>query len=59
MSIEEVQATLGISRRTIRSYVAEGRLPARRVGPRLLRFYRGDVMQLLQPADSVKVKVGR
>lgn len=42
----------GITDRTLRRYVAEGKLPAYRLGPRLLRFRRSDLDALLRPVPA-------
>lgn len=38
---------LGFSERSLRRYIAEGRLPAYRLGPRQLRFKRADLDALV------------
>lgn len=38
LSIQQVAGTYGISTRTVRRYIASGRLTAHRVGPRLIRL---------------------
>ena len=38
---------LGINERTVRRYIADGRLPAYRVGPRQVRIHRADLERLL------------
>jgi excisionase family DNA binding protein len=40
---------LGVSVRTIRRYIADGRLPSYRVGPRLVKVDYADLDALLQP----------
>lgn len=48
--ITQPEATnyLGVTDRTLRRYVAEGRLPAYRLGKRLLRFRQADLDALLR-----------
>lgn len=41
------------SERTIRRRIADGSLPAYRVGPRAIRIKRDDLDQLLQPVPTV------
>lgn len=44
ISIEEAAAIVGISGRRVRFLVAEGRLPAQRIGLRVLSLLRSDVV---------------
>lgn len=37
LSIDEAAAILGLSSKTVRRYIAAGRLEAKRVGPKLIR----------------------
>jgi excisionase family DNA binding protein len=39
-----------VSARTIRRRIADGKLPARRVGPRLLQVNLADLDELIRPA---------
>lgn len=43
---------LGLSYRTIRRYIADGRLNAVRVGPRSLKVAADDVDKLMQPVGG-------
>lgn len=43
---------LGISEKTLRRYVAEGRIPAYRMGARLLRFRSDDLDALMEPVPT-------
>lgn len=38
LTVSEVAERYGLSTKTVRRYVASGTLPARRVGPRLIRL---------------------
>jgi excisionase family DNA binding protein len=44
----------GVSSRTIRRWIAEGKLPARRVGPRLLQVDLADVDEMIRPVPTVR-----
>lgn len=48
----EAAELVGVHAKTIRRYVAEGRLTAYRVGPRLLRVDRREVLGLLKPVPT-------
>jgi len=37
ITIKEAAETVGVSARTIRRYIASGRIPAYRLGPRMIR----------------------
>ena len=52
MTAAEVAELLGVSVKTVYVYVQRGELPARRVGPRLLRFMPEDVHALLGAART-------
>lgn len=52
MKLTDAAEALGVSDRTIRRRMADGSLPAFRVGPRLLRVRRSDVEALLVPLPS-------
>lgn len=51
-TIESAADMLDTSTRTVRRYIAEGRLPGYRLGPRQIRVKRDDVMALLTPIPS-------
>lgn len=51
---QEVADMFGISGRTVRRMIADGRLPAHRIGPRLVRIRRADVEQALTPIPTAK-----
>jgi excisionase family DNA binding protein len=41
-----------VSSRTIRRWIADGKLPARRVGPRLLQVNRAELDKLIRPVPA-------
>lgn len=47
ITLDEAAELYGVSRRTIRRYVSEGRLRAYRLGPRLLRLDADEVNKQL------------
>lgn len=49
LSIQQAAAHLGVSEKTIRRYIAQGRIKANRVGPRLIRVDRESLMALANP----------
>lgn len=49
LTIAEAASAYGVSPKTMRRYIAAGRLPAVRVGPRLLRVDPDDVAALARP----------
>ncbi|MCP2627134.1 helix-turn-helix domain-containing protein [Mycolicibacterium smegmatis] len=49
LSIQETADYLGICTRTVRRYIAEGRLRAVRIGPRLIRVERESIDALMRP----------
>lgn len=48
----EAQDRLGITDKTLRRYVAAGKLPAYRMGGRLLRFKAEDLDALMEPVPT-------
>ena len=42
----EVMSYLGVNRKTLRRYVADGKLPVVVVSPRTLRFHKSDVLAI-------------
>ncbi|GAA1372995.1 excisionase family DNA-binding protein [Luteococcus sanguinis] len=55
LSLHEAALALGVSVATVRRYIADGRLVANRVGPRLIRVRAGDlaaVHRSLRPGSS-------
>ena len=55
LSIQEVADTYGVSTRSIRRYIAAGRLTAYRVGPRLIRL---DPKQVEKELGGEPIAVG-
>lgn len=53
ISQQQVAAEFGISDRTVRRMISDGRLPAHRLGPRLVRIRRADVTLALTPIPTV------
>ncbi|AZV00833.1 excisionase family DNA-binding protein [Mycobacterium phage Malec] len=48
-SIAETAEFLGVHPNTVRNYIAEGKLKAVRLGPRLIRVERDSVEALMKP----------
>jgi excisionase family DNA binding protein len=55
VSISDAAGLVGVHPRTIRRYIASGRIPAYRVGPRLLKVDLDDVQTLLVPVGGAAV----
>ena len=55
VSVDDAAEQLQVNPKTIRRYVAAGRLPAYRTGPRLIRVCQDDVDALLQRIPSPRV----
>lgn len=53
VSIAQAAERAGVSRDTIRRRIADGSLPAARLGPRLIRLDPADVDALLRPVPTV------
>lgn len=51
-SIQQAADWLGVDPKTIRRYIAQGRLSAVRVGPRLIRIERESLQALAKPIGS-------
>ncbi|AEJ92080.1 helix-turn-helix domain-containing protein [Mycobacterium tuberculosis] len=51
-SIQQVADHLGVSTRTVRNYIADGKLKAVRLGPRLIRIERDSVEALMRPIGN-------
>ncbi|MCV7317265.1 helix-turn-helix domain-containing protein [Mycolicibacillus parakoreensis] len=49
LSPRQVADLFGCCEKTVRRYIAQGLLPAHRLGPRFLRIYRDDAEALLMP----------
>ena len=54
VSIAAAADTLGVSTKTIRRYIADGRLTACRMGPRLIRVDMTEVDALLSPIPTAQ-----
>ncbi|KAA0083685.1 DNA-binding protein [Mycolicibacterium sp. P9-64] len=48
-SIQQAAAWLGVDPKTIRRYIAQGRIQAVRIGPRLIRVERESLVALATP----------
>jgi len=48
-SIQQTADYLGVSTKTVRRYIADGKLKAVRLGPRLIRVERASVEALMRP----------
>ncbi|QDP44622.1 excise [Mycobacterium phage NothingSpecial] len=48
-SIQQTADFLGVSTKTVRRYIADGKLKAVRLGPRLIRVERDSVEALMRP----------
>ncbi|ULN38850.1 helix-turn-helix domain-containing protein [Mycolicibacterium smegmatis] len=51
-SIQQAAAYLGVDPKTIRRYIAQGRIKAARVGPRLIRVDRESLLALAKPIGN-------
>ena len=45
-SIQQAAAYVGVDRKTARRWISQGRLSAKRLGPRLIRLERDEVLSL-------------
>lgn len=52
LTIRQTATHLGVDPRTVRRYIADGRLTAYRVGPRAIRIKAEDVEKLLRPIPT-------
>ena len=53
VSLDEAAEYLGVTPRSIRRYIAEGRLPGYRLGKKQIRVRTSDVEALLTPIPTV------
>ncbi|MCH9732804.1 MAG: helix-turn-helix domain-containing protein [Actinomycetia bacterium] len=53
-SVADVVATTGASQRAVRRWVADGRLPAVKLGGRLLRIHRDDLLGMMAPRAATE-----
>lgn len=59
VSVEAAASQLGLSTRTIRRYIADGKLRAFRVGGTLIRVRQADVDALVRPLSAATAEHGR
>lgn len=57
LSVDESAALLGVNPKTVRRMISDGKLPAFRVGARLLRIREEHVYALLKPVPTVRRSV--
>jgi excisionase family DNA binding protein len=53
MTMKDVAQYLGVTVRTVRTMVIDGRLRAYQLGPRVIRFRRSEIDAALKPMDAV------
>jgi excisionase family DNA binding protein len=58
VSLAEAQGILGVSNRTLRRWIAEGRLSAYRLGPRMIRLDGDELDRLARPIPSAAATRG-
>ena len=51
---QEIAEMFGISDRTVRRMIADCRIPAHRLGPRLVRIRRADALRALTPIPAAR-----
>jgi excisionase family DNA binding protein len=54
LSLGSAADYVGFSERTLRRYIAEGLVPAYRIGPRQLRLKRCDLDALMRPVPTAR-----
>lgn len=52
LSIDQAAECVGVSRDTIRRRIADGTLPAHRMGPKLIRIHPADLERLYRPIPA-------
>jgi len=52
VSVQQTGDYLGVDQKTVRRYIASGRLTARRVGPRLIRIDRDSILKMMRPVGG-------
>lgn len=52
LTIQQAAEELGVSSKSIRRWIADGRLTARRAGPRLIRIDRSQLDQFMAPVGA-------
>jgi excisionase family DNA binding protein len=53
VTLAQAAEALGVTTKTLRTYIAEGRLPAVRIGNQLIRVRASDVASLARPIPTV------
>ncbi|QEN17112.1 helix-turn-helix domain-containing protein [Mycobacterium sp. ELW1] len=48
-SLRQASEWLGVSEKTVRRYIAQGRIRAKRIGPRLIRIERDSLLAFATP----------
>ena len=51
-TIQQAAAWLAVDPKTVRRYIAQGRIKAMRVGPRLIRIERESLLKLAEPIGN-------
>lgn len=59
LSIAQVAARQGVAAKTVRRWIAEGRLPAQRVGPKLIRIAESDLERVERACGPIKDPVSQ
>lgn len=59
ITVAEAANTLGVSVKTVRRRIADGSLPATRLGPRMLRIRRCDLAAMFEPVAPPAGRVRR
>jgi excisionase family DNA binding protein len=54
MSIKDVAEYVGVTKRTVYTMIADGRLKAYRLGDRIIRFRRDEVDAALTPVETAR-----
>lgn len=51
LTVTEVAELYGVSEKTVRNWISEGKLEARRIGPRIIRIEAGSLHMLSEPVQ--------
>jgi excisionase family DNA binding protein len=51
-SVKQAANYVGVDPKTVRRWISQGRLSAKRIGPRLIRLDRDEVLQLGRPVGA-------